>query len=161
QRDIMLAELYHELRSAAARLLRREAPDLTLQPTELVNEASLRLMQIDRMTWIDHQHFYATGARILRQAMTDAIRKRKRMKRQVPDALLDCVVLNENVDVIALDAALVKLEKADPQLARLVEMRYFVGLSIDEVALISNVSPATIKRRWQTARAWLASELTL
>ena len=80
ERETMLAELYDELRAAASRLLRREAPFLTLEPTELVNDAALRVMKLDRMSWNDRQHFFATGARILRQAMMDAIRRRKSEK---------------------------------------------------------------------------------
>jgi RNA polymerase sigma factor (TIGR02999 family) len=160
QRDAMLAALYNDLRAAAARLLRREAPYITLQPTELVNEASLKMLKLDSMTWVDRQHFYATAARLLRQAMMDAIRKRNRSKRQkLSPTILDLVRPSVDIDVEALDAALFKLEAAEPNLARLVEMRYFVGLNIDEIAALCDVAPITIKRQWRTARAWLASEL--
>ena len=160
ERDRMLAELYGELRAAAARLLRREAPDLTLQPTELVNEAALRLMKLDRMSFVDRQHFFATGARILRQAMFDAIRRRRSAKRQIPLTLFLSKDGDEaSADVDALDEALGRLEEAAPDLARIVELRFFVGLGIAEVAAVTDQSESSVKRRWQTARVWLASEL--
>jgi RNA polymerase sigma factor (TIGR02999 family) len=155
----MLAALYNDLRTAAARLLRREAPYITMQPTELVNEASLKMLKLDTMTWVDRQHFYATAARLLRQAMMDAIRRRNRGKRQVTPTILDLMRPSVDFDADALDAALFKLEAAEPDLARLVEMRYFIGLNIEEIAALREVAPITVKRQWQTARAWLASEL--
>lgn len=157
-RDQMLAEVYGQLRTAAARMLRREAPFLTLQPTELVHEAAMRIGALNRMSWADRQHFFATGARILRQAMMDEIRKRRSVKRQPPTVLFS-LDQSPGVDVEALDAALVKLETASPDLAKLVELRYFVGLGIPEIAAVWDMSESTIKRRWQTARLWLASEL--
>ncbi len=159
ERDQLLSEVYAELRAAAGRMLRRDAPQLTLQPTELVNEAALRIVRLERMSWNDRQHFFATSARIMRQAMMDAIRSRKRAKRQAPTILFDDDGRNSGVDVIALDAALTKLETVSPELARIVELRFFVGLRPDEIALVEGSSESTIKRRWQTARLWLASEL--
>ena len=159
ERDRMLAELYGELRAAAARLLNREAPYLTLQPTELVNEAAIRVMKLDRMSWQDRQHFFATGARILRQAMLDAIRRRKSQKRQAPDVLITHDQGVPGIPVEALDEALTRLEAASPDLARIVELRFFVGLGITEIATLTGQSDSTIKRRWQTARMWLAAEL--
>lgn len=162
-RDALLASVYDELRQAAARLLRRDAPYLTLQPTELVNEAALRLMKLERMTFADRQHFFATGARVLRQAMIDAIRTRRARKRQAPEV---SVMSGEEdgesgppFDVEALDAALVKLEAASPELARLVELRFFAGLSVPEIAALWQESESTVKRRWKAARLWLAAEL--
>lgn len=156
-RDRILAELYDDLRAAAARLIRREAPFLTIQPTELVNEAALRLMRLDSMSWHDRQHFFATGARVLRQAMIDAIRKRRSAKRRAPTVL----ITGEGVDLDleALDAALTRLEEASPELARIVELRFFVGLGIAEIAAVTDASESTVKRRWRTARLWLATEL--
>jgi RNA polymerase sigma factor (TIGR02999 family) len=158
ERDRMLADLYDELRAAAARLLRREAPFLTLQPTELVHEAAMRIQKLERMSFHDRQHFFATGARILRQAMVDEIRKKRSAKRQAPPVTIR-VDSGPELDVEALDAALVKLESASPELAKIVELRYFVGLGIPEIAVVANASESTIKRRWQTARLWLADEL--
>jgi RNA polymerase sigma factor (TIGR02999 family) len=158
ERDLMLADLYDELRAAAARLLRREAPFLTLQPTELVHEAAMRIARLERMSFHDRQHFFATGARILRQAMVDEIRKKRSAKRRAPTVTIG-VDSAPAIDVEALDAALVKLEAASPELAKIVELRYFVGLGIPEIAAVSDASESTIKRRWQTARLWLADEL--
>lgn len=158
-RDALLASVYDELRQAAARLLRRDAPYLTLQPTELVNEAALRLMKLERMTFADRQHFFATGARVLRQAMIDAIRVRRARKRQAPEVFVDGIAGEPPFDVEALDAALVKLEAASPELARLVELRFFAGLSVPDIAALWEESESTVKRRWKTARLWLAAEL--
>ncbi|HTU11874.1 MAG TPA: ECF-type sigma factor [Allosphingosinicella sp.] len=158
ERDRMLADLYDELRAAAGRLLRREAPFLTLQPTELVHEAAMRIARLERMSFHDRQHFFATGARILRQAMVDEIRKKRSAKRQAPAVTIQ-VDSGPELDVEALDAALGKLEAAAPELAKIVELRYFVGLGIPEIAAVTDASESTIKRRWQTARLWLADEL--
>ncbi|HEX8258311.1 MAG TPA: ECF-type sigma factor [Allosphingosinicella sp.] len=157
-RDRMLAELYDELRAAASRLLRREAPFLTLEPTDLVNEAALRVMKLDSMSWHDRQHFFATGARILRQAMIDAIRRRRSAKRRMP-TLMFADEEGSDIDVEALDEALTRLEVASPELARIVELRFFVGLGVTEIAAVTDSSESTVKRRWRTARLWLAAEL--
>lgn len=157
-RDSALSELYDELRAAAARMLRVDAPMLTLQPTELVNEAALKIVQLERMSWSDRQHFFATGARIMRQAMIDAVRSRRRAKRQSPTVFIDAEP-NLGVDVELLDAALSKLETISPELAHIVELRFFVGLPVDQIAVVLESSESTIKRRWQAARLWLASEL--
>lgn len=160
ERDRMLAELYDELRAAAARMLGREAPFLTLQPTELVNEAAVRVMKLERMSWQDRRHFFATGARILRQAMIDAIRRRRSLKRQMPAVLFEWESEGSTVDVEALDEALTRLQQASPELARIVELRFFVGLGMAEIAAVTETSERTVKRRWRTARLWLAAELT-
>ena len=159
ERDQLLSEMYGELRAAAARMLRRDAPALTMQPTELVNEAALRIVKLEHMSFNDRQHFFATGARIMRQAMIDAIRSRKRAKRQTPTVFFEGDSENQGIDVEVLDAALTKLEGVSPDLARIVEMRFFVGLKPDEIAIALGISASTVKRRWQTARLWLASEL--
>lgn len=158
-RDQMLSELYDELRAAAARMLRLDAPLLTLQPTELANEAALRIVRLERMSWNDRQHFFATGARIMRQAMIDAVRSRRRAKRQAAFVVIEDSDVGVPFDVEALDAALVRLEAASPDLARIVELRFFVGLTVTEIARALEVSEPTIKRRWKTARLWLANEL--
>ena len=157
ERDRMLAELYGELRAAASRLLRREAPTLTLEPTELVNDAALRMMKLERMSFQDRQHFVATGARILRQAMIDAIRRRRSAKRRMPTMLL--ADEETGIDVVALDAALERLEKVSPELAQIVELRFFAGFGMAEIAAVTDSSESTVKRRWRTARLWLAEEL--
>lgn len=158
-RDQLLSEVYDELRAAAAGMLRLDAPVLTLQPTELANEAVLKIVQLERMSWNDRQHFFATGARLMRQAMLDAVRSRRRAKRQGPTVFLDVDDPHLGVDVELLDAALRKLEGISPDLARIVELRFFVGLPIDQIAVVLDASESTVKRRWQAARLWLASEL--
>ncbi|MBD1208913.1 MAG: sigma-70 family RNA polymerase sigma factor [Ignavibacteria bacterium] len=158
-RDAMLGELYDELRAAAARMLRLDAPALTLQPTELVNEAVLKIVQLERMSWNDRQHFFANGARIMRQAMLDAVRSRGRLKRQSPTVFIEGGEHSPSIDVELLDAALVKLEDISPELAHIVELRFFVGLPVEQIAVVLEQSESTVKRRWQAARLWLASEL--
>lgn len=158
-RDQMLSEIYDELRAAAGRMLRLDAPVLTLQPTDLANEAALKIVQLDKMSWNDRQHFFATGARLMRQAMLDAVRSRRRAKRQSPSVFLDANEPGLGIDVELLDAALRKLEGISPELARIVELRFFVGLPVDQIAVVLDSSESTVKRRWQAARLWLASEL--
>lgn len=158
-RDQLLGDIYDELRAAAARMLNRDAPMLTLQPTELANEAALRIVKLEKMSWNDRQHFFATGARLMRQAMIDAVRSRRRAKRQQPEIVFEDA--RGNIDVEALDAALVRLEAISPELARIVELRFFVGLPVDQIAVVLEASESTVKRRWQTARLWLAEELSL
>lgn len=159
ERDALLAAIYDDLRRTSARLLRREVDYLTLQPTELVNEAVMRVMKLDRMTWHDRQHMFATCSRILRQAMIDAIRKRRAAKRQMPELTMMIDDASPPVDVERLDAALNRLETLSPDLVRIVELRFFVGLSVEEIAAVSEESERTIKRRWQTARLWLANAM--
>lgn len=156
--DTTLEELYDELRAAAARMLRRDAPTLTLEPTELANVASLKIMRLEAMSWNDRQHFFATGARIMRQAMLDAVRSRKRAKRRAPEVFLESG-MGTNFEIEALDAALKDLESHSPELARIVELRFFVGLPVDQIAVVLEASESTIKRRWQAARLWLLDAL--
>jgi len=158
-RDQLLGEVYGELRAAAARMLRRDAPALTLQPTELVNEAAAKIVRLERMSWNDRQHFFATAVGIMRQAMLDAVRSRRRAKRRAPTVFLDGDGAEGDIEVEALDTALTKLEREAPELARIVELRFFVGLTVEEIAEVFETSEATVKRRWRTARLWLAGEL--
>ena len=156
--------VYHELRRLAAALMRRERPGHTLQPTALVHEAYLRLAGAGT-PWVDRHHFLRIAGRSMRQILVERARARGAQKRW---AALDRVSLRESLaaapaeDALlpALDEALTRLEAIDPEQARIVELRYFVGLSIEETADALNLSPATLKRRWALARALLFRELT-
>ncbi len=165
--DAELPAVYDELRRIAAAYMRRERPGQTLQPTALVHEAYLRLAGAGS-PWTDRRHFLGIAARSMRQILVERARARGAQKRW---AGLDRVSLTESLvgraapggeDAMlpALDEALERLEQIDPQQARLVELRYFVGLSIEETAEALDLSPATTKRRWALARAWLFRELS-
>jgi len=157
-------QVYAELKRLAAGYLRREMPGQTLQPTALVHEAYLRLAAATPV-WQDRNHFVAIAARSMRQILVDRARARGAAKRW---AELDRVSLHESLQAAAhvddmlpaLDEALDRLEQIDPEQARIVELRFFAGLTVEEAAAALNVSPATLKRRWSLARAWLHRELT-
>jgi len=156
-------DVYDELRRLAAAYMRRESPGQTLQATALVNEAYLRLANA-RPAWKDRRHFVGIAARAMRQILVDQARARGADKRW---AQLDRVSLHESLraggstdDLLpALDEALTRLERVDPEQARIVELRFFAGLSVEEAADALDISPATLKRRWALARAWLHREL--
>ena len=156
--------VYNELRRVAAAYMRRERPGQTLQATALVHEAYLRLADAGT-PWTDRRHFVGIAARSMRQILVERARARGAQKRW---AGLDRVTLTDALAVAApdaamlpaLDEALTRLEAIDPEQARLVELRYFAGLSIEEAADALSMSPATLKRRWALARAWLFRELT-
>ena len=162
--DQAAVEVYQELRRLAASYLRRERPGQTLQATALVHEAYLRLANTS-VAWNDRRHFVALAARSMRQILVERARARGAQKRW---AGMDRVTLTEALAVAnpddamlpALDEALTRLEAIDPEQARLVELRYFVGLSIEEAADTLGMSPATLKRRWALARAWLFRAMT-
>jgi RNA polymerase sigma factor (TIGR02999 family) len=158
-RDRLLADIYDELRQAAARMIRREAPQLTLRPTELVNEAAMRVMKLDRMTWQDRQHLFATCARVLRQTMIDELRKRRAQKRQTPEITVTFEDMNGGIEIERLAELLVDLEEISPPLSAIVDLRFFAGLTVPEIAASTGQSERTVKRRWQTAKAWLATQL--
>ena len=162
-RDQLVRLVYPELRAVADRQLRGERANHTLQPTALVNEAYLRLSGLDRMQWQDRAHFVRMAARLMREILVDHARRRDASKRdggqQVTLTGLDLPADAPDLDVMALDSALARLEQLDPDKARLVELRYFGGLSIEETAEAMALSPATVKRHWQVARAWLFAAL--
>lgn len=155
--------VYHELRRLAAAVMRRERPGQTLQATALVHEAYLRLAEADAV-WKDRPHFLGIAARSMRQILVDRARARGAQKRWAGQ---DRVTLTEalagpsrdDAMLPALDEALASLEAIDPEQARIVELRHFIGLSIEETADALGLSPATVKRRWALARAWLFREL--
>jgi RNA polymerase sigma factor (TIGR02999 family) len=156
--------VYDELRRLAASYLRRERPGQTIQATALVHDAYLRLMQDSRLSWQNRAHFFGIAARSMRHILVERARVRGAAKRggdQVRVTFDPALVaaVPEPVDLEALDDALTRLARVDPDLARVVEVRFFGGLSIDEAAEAIGVSPATVKRRWALARAWLAREL--
>jgi RNA polymerase sigma factor (TIGR02999 family) len=156
--------VYRELRQIAAAYLRRERPGQTLQATALVHEAYLRLAGAGS-PWRDERHFVGIAARSMRQILVDRARARGAQKRW---AELDRVTLSASLAAAtdpesmlpAVDEALTRLEQIDPEQARIVELRYFVGLGIEEAAAAIGISPATLKRRWALARAWLYRELS-
>lgn len=163
--DRLAPLVYAELRSIAARQMRRERPGHTLQPTALVNEAFLRLSGGDGASWQDRAHFYAVCAQVMRRILIDHARAGARDKRgggaaHVPlDEVATLVQQQQTVDLVALGDALRALEAVDPQKARIVELRYFTGLGIEETAGVLNVSPMTVRREWMRAKAWLYREL--
>lgn len=163
-RDRLVALLYPELRALADRQLRGERANHTLQPTALVNEAYLRLSGLDRMDFQDRGHFVRMAARVMREVLVDHARRRQAVKRdggqRVTLTGLQLVAEDADVDALALDAALQRLEQLDPDKARVVELRYFGGLTIEETAEAMGSSPATVKRHWQMARAWLFDALS-
>jgi RNA polymerase sigma-70 factor, ECF subfamily len=156
--------VYNELRRLAAGFLRREPPGQTLQPTALVHEAYLRLMRDAELSWQNRAHFFGIAARSMRQILVDRARARRTAKRGGGQmkVTLDPELMAADArtfDLEALDAALTRLAAFDAELAHIVEIRFFGGLSVEEAAEALHVSPATIKRRWSLARAWLAREL--
>jgi RNA polymerase sigma-70 factor (ECF subfamily) len=162
--DRLLPIVHDELRRIASAYMRRERADHTLQPTALVNEAYLRLVDQREIVWQDRAHFVGVAARLMRQILVDHARARAAAKRAggVDRVPLDETVLVEAerpVDLLALDEALERLAAMDPALARVVELRYFGGLTTREAAEATGVSTATVEREWATARGWLRREL--
>lgn len=156
--------VYKELRQAAHRCLRAERPDHTLQSTELVHEVYLRLTGDQRPTAIvNRAHFVAVAARLMRQILVDYARRRGAAKRgpQYKVELDESFYLpqRQNIDVVELDYALTKLSHHDAQQEKIVELRFFGGLTVEETAVALEVSPATVKRDWSMAKAWLTREV--
>ena len=160
-----MPQVYDELRKLAAGYLRRERPGQTLQATALVHEAYLNLSRQPNPPWNNRTHFLAIAALSMRQILVQRARARQADKRGGPDAeritLTDDVAATESagIDVLALDAALEQLAALDPLHARIVELRYFGGLTVEEVAETLEISPATVKRHWTLARAFLKRAL--
>lgn len=159
----LFALVYDELRKLAAYHRRREGPDNLLQTTALVHKAYLRLVGYRLVNWKNRGHFCAIASQAMRRILVDYARRRKAAKRgdRIPLLPLDSVVLAmaSSVDLLDLDLALEKLEQLDPQEARGVELRFFAGLTVPEVALALEVPRATLERDWAAARAWLGREL--
>ena len=162
-RDQLMPIVYEELRRLARHYMRGERAGHTLQTTALVNEMYLRLAGLDDMRWRDRAHFFAMAATLMRRVLVDYARQRGRDKRGAgisftsPDE--NAAAPQPAVDVVALDDALERLAKVDPQQCRVVELSFFAGLSVEETAAALGISPATVKREWATAKLWLYNEL--
>ena len=165
--DQLMAAVYAELHSQAARAMGREAPEHTLQATALVSEAYLRLIDQRRVQWRNRAHFFGVAAQLMRRILVDHARGRLAEKRgggvrQLTLSNVDAARDEPNdagVDVLTLHEALERLAALDPDQARIVELRYFGGMTIEDTAEALGVSAATVKRDWAVARAWLRREL--
>ena len=158
--------VYRELRQVAARLLRGERTGHTLQPTALVHELYLRLVEQDRADWKDRAHFLAVAAKLMRHILVDYARARGTAKRDGMATRIEIAGFElsgeepRTEEILAVDEALDRLAELDPQQARVVELRYFAGLTVEETAEAVGISPRTVKRDWAMASAWLRSELS-
>ena len=157
--------VYSDLKRQAVAFLRRERVDHTLQPTALVHEAFLRLTGQARVDWRNRAHFFGVAAQMMRRILVDYARERKAAKRPQRALQLElheqmASTLPPEVEVLILDAAVTELAAVDPRQAQIVELRYFGGLSEQDVAVVLSISRATVTREWQTARAWLFRRLT-
>lgn len=158
--------IYDELRRLAGSYLRRERPDHTLQPTALVHEAYMKLIDQTRVKWQNRAHFFGIAAQVMRRILMDHARKHLAGKRGGNAEVLPLeeeilvVSQDKSAELLALDDALEQLEKLDPQKAKVVELRYFGGLSIEETAEVLGVSVPTVNRHWRMAKAYLYSELS-
>lgn len=159
----LIPVVYRDLRRLAAVYLHQERPDHTLQPTALVHETYLRLVQQRAFGWQNREHFFGVAAHLMRLVLVDYARSRSRAKRQGERTVfLETGPLGfprKRVDLELLDDALSRLAQLDPRQSRIVEMRYFGGLTVEETAAALGVSPRTVKRDWTVARAWLHGEL--
>ena len=163
-RNELIPLVYGELRRIARRYLSRERPDHTLQSGALVHEAYLRLLHKEPPQWQNRAHFFGVAAQLMRHILVDHARSRLAGKRGAgaPRLALDpqmALPQKREMDLVALDDALTKLASLDSQQSRLIELRFFGGLSIEETAVVLGISPATVKREWTTARAWLQREM--
>ncbi|MEO0576418.1 MAG: ECF-type sigma factor [Pseudomonadota bacterium] len=162
-RGELLQRVYNELHTIASKHLSGERANALVQPTALVNEAYLKLSKLDRIEWQNRSHFLAMAARVMREFLVDEARRRIAVKRDggVQVTLYDADHRSDmpKTDMLALNEALERLAQADPDRALLVELRFFGGLTVQETAEVLGKSPATVKRSWQVARAWLYQEM--
>jgi len=163
--DKLMPVVYDELRRQAARYLRREQAGHTLQTTALIHEAYVRLVDQRNVQWQNRAHFFGIAAQMMRRILVDHARTKKRAKRGGSDirvSLDDATVAvkGQDLDVVAVDEALSRLEQIDKQQSRVVELRFFSGLTVEETAEVMGISPATVKRDWSMAKAWLHRELS-
>jgi RNA polymerase sigma-70 factor, ECF subfamily len=160
----LVQRIYEELRILAQRYLRRERHDHTLQPTALVHEAYMRLVDQTRVEWKNRDHFFGIAACLMRRILVDHARKRVARKRggnagRVPITEIADLGVKDSDDLIAIDEALEKFAAFDPQKCRIVELRFFSGLTMEKIAGILDVSLGKVERDWRLARAWLYKEL--
>jgi len=163
--DKLMPLVYDELRRLAHQHMRREKPGHTLQTSALVNEAYVRLVDQREIQWEGRAHFFGIAARLMRQILVDRARRRNFAKRgggaiQVSLNEAMTVAQEQSANVIALDDALKNLEKKDQRKSRIVELRFFSGMSIEETAAVLKISPGTVMREWTFARAWLRNEMS-
>lgn len=163
--DLLFPVVYNELRKIARAHLRRERADHTLQPTALVNEAYLRLVDQERVEWQGRAHFFGIASQMMRRILVDYARRKNAARRgagahKVTFDEAFVAGQSDTVDLVLLDDALQRLAEIDPDQERMVELRFFGGLTIEETAEVLEISPATVKREWATARAWLYRELS-
>ena len=160
----LIPVIYHELHRLAVGHLRHERPDHTLQPTALVHEAYIKLVAQRNADWQSRTHFFAVASQLMRRILVDYARRQLRAKRGGREAKLSLeevllVSPNRPDKMLALDESLTRLEKMDARQGRIVELRYFGGLTVEEAAEILRVSPTTVRREWTSAKAWLYGEL--
>ena len=163
--DALMPIVYDELRRLAKRYMRRQNPDHTLQTTALVNEAYLRLIDSSRVRWQDRTHFFAISAQLMRRILVDSARAKNSLKRggeQIQITLDERIEapFEKETNLVALDEALQKLAKLSERQSQIVELRYFGGLSEEEIAETMKISTRTVRRDWSLARAWLYRELS-
>jgi RNA polymerase sigma factor (TIGR02999 family) len=165
--DDLLPLIYGELRQLANRYLRRERSDHTLQPTALVHEAYLKLVDQKNVRWQNRAHFFGVAANMMRRILVDHARKHTADKRggdaevlPLEEEILVVSSDEKSMELLALDEALENLAKIDEQKSRIVELRYFGGLSVEETAEVLGVSPITVKRQWRMAKAWLYGQIS-
>jgi RNA polymerase sigma factor (TIGR02999 family) len=163
--DQLFGAVYNELHRQAARHLQHEHPGLSLQTTDLIHEAYLRLIDQQHVEWQNRLHFYGIAAQVMRRILVDHVRSRQAAKRggsaiRLPLEEAMAVMPGLDLDFIALDEALVRLAAMDPQQSQIVELRFFSGLSVEETAKVLDVSERTVKRDWNVAKAWLRRELS-
>jgi RNA polymerase sigma factor (TIGR02999 family) len=164
--ETLIPLVYEELRRLAASYLRSERPGHTLQPTALVHEAYLRMLGQKNVLWQNRSHFFGIAAQMMRRILIDDARRRSAAKRDGGPLRVDLDVLENGeasvdraTELLALDRALEQLEKLDPRQARIVELRFYGGLTVEETAEVAGISTATVKREFRIARAWLRQEL--
>lgn len=164
--DELMPLVYNELRRQASRYLRGERPGHTLQTTALIHEAYLKLVDQRDVNWKNRAHFYGIAAQAMKRILVDHAKSRHREKRggAVENLALDearfAISGQKDVDLIAVDEALTRLAEFDPKQASIVELKFFGGFSIEEIAEAMQISPATVKREWTSAKAWLRLEMT-